>query len=294
MNPRQHKLTVHLRNMYINPPPPSLPHMCLLPPDFLVNYKMPSPPTIIFVHGAWHTAETWNKVIPRLEAQNYRCAAVRLASTLGNPAATLGDDVAVLQTAIREHTSQGRNVLLVAHSYGGGVASSAVRGFTKPAGEAPDSGTGHVVGLVLITTVFIPTGQHFSATIAGSDVNKGDVGVDFANGWCTIEGDPRQIFYSDLPADEAGQWAVKLQPQAVAALIDAENSYAGWKDVPVWYIAAEKDGIMSFEYQKRWYQGAIAEGADVTVLELDSSHSPMLSMPTETTNFIQQAILALS
>ncbi|KAH6691384.1 Alpha/beta hydrolase fold-1 [Plectosphaerella plurivora] len=255
---------------------------------------MPSPPTVVFVHGAWHTPECWTKVIPRLEAQNYRCATVRLASTLGNPAATFGDDVAAVQAVIKEHTSQGRNVLVVGHSYGGAVSSTAIKGLTKPAGDNTETpGTGYVVGLMLITTTFIKTGSSFGACINGSQTETGGVSVDAANGWMVVDGNPRDIFYNDLSIEEAAEWGAKLQKQAIAVLVD-ETGYAGWKDVPVWFLAAKQDHIIAYESQKQWCQAAIAEGANVKVLELDSSHSPFLSQPVETTNFIQGAILALS
>lgn len=284
----------HPANMHKNTPPPSLPQMVLLPPDFLATFKMPSPPTLVFVHGAWHTEECWAKVIPRLEAQNYRCTAVRLASTRGSNTTTIVDDIAVVQAAIKEHTSQGRNVLVVGHSYGGAVASSAIEGLTKPAGENTEtSGTGYVVGLMLITTGFIQTGSSFGATIDGSKHEVGGVRLDFENGWAEVDGNPRDIFYNDLSVEEAAEWGAKLQKQSLGALADA-HGYAGWKDVPVWYLAAKQDHIITYEFQRRSYQAAIEEGADVKVLELDGSHSVFLSLPIETTNFIQEAILSLS
>lgn len=72
-----------------------------------------------------------------------------------------------------------------------------------------------------------------------------------------------------------------------------EDSYAGWMDVPVWFLAATDDKALPFELQKMFITGARKAGADVTVKEIVSSHSPMLSKPQETADLILEAVAAL-
>ncbi|XPS78437.1 hypothetical protein M3J09_010450 [Ascochyta lentis] len=90
-------------------------------------------PTLIFIPGSWHKPTCYKKVIDTLE-ERYRlkCIAVTLPSTTGNPESTFKDDLDAARTAIALETTQGRNVIVIAHSYGGMVANSAIKNFTLP------------------------------------------------------------------------------------------------------------------------------------------------------------------
>src|SRR3981189_1467209 len=71
---------------------------------------------IVIVHGAWADGSSWSKVIPLLQAKGLHVVAVQ------NPLTSLADDVAATKRAI---ASQDGPVLLVGHSYGGGVITEA-------------------------------------------------------------------------------------------------------------------------------------------------------------------------
>ena len=86
---------------------------------------MAQKPTIILVPGAWHTAETWVKVIALLAAQDYKCIAVTLPSTLSSPTTTYLEDLTAVRNAITAETAEGQDVVLVVHSYGGSIGGSA-------------------------------------------------------------------------------------------------------------------------------------------------------------------------
>ena len=86
---------------------------------------MTQKPSLVFVPGAWHRAETWNKVTNLLTAQGYKCIAVTLPSTLSSPTTTFLEDVTAVRKAITAETVQGRDVVVVVHSYGGAVGGSA-------------------------------------------------------------------------------------------------------------------------------------------------------------------------
>jgi hypothetical protein len=62
-------------------------------------------PTLVYGPGAWHRAETWDKLIALTGAKGFKGVAVTLPSTVGNRAATYGDDVKAVQEAIRAETT---------------------------------------------------------------------------------------------------------------------------------------------------------------------------------------------
>ena len=68
-----------------------------------------------------------------------------------------------------------------------------------------------------------------------------------------------------------------------------EYAYAGWKDVPCWYLVTLEDRGLPTELAHLAVKMARDEGGDVTTREVQSSHSPMLSKVKETVGFILDA-----
>lgn len=88
-------------------------------------------PIIVLVPGAWHTAECFRYIIPKLEALSYPVVVINLATAGGqNPEATHLDDIAVIHKAIIPLMNDGSEIMLVAHSYGGIPACASVEGQT--------------------------------------------------------------------------------------------------------------------------------------------------------------------
>lgn len=241
--------------------------------------KIPSKPTFVFVPGAWHSASVWDKVAALLAQSGYASKAVTLPSTSGDPTATLLDDISAVRTAILSETDAGRDVVVACHSYGGLVGASAL----------PRAG---VVGLALVATGFCRSGMSF--VDGGGGKPPPSWRADAASGLAVLVADPAELFYHDLPAGEARAWSAGLRSQSVRSLFEGgEHVCAGWRDVPVWYLITAEDRALPVEAQ-RWMAGdAREQGADVTVREVRSGHSPMLSKPEETAAFLIEAAKAV-
>ncbi|GFF78815.1 conserved hypothetical protein [Aspergillus udagawae] len=152
----------------------------------------------------------------------------------GKPSATFKDDIDAAREAISSATNQGRNVVVLAHSYGGMVGNSAIKGFTRPQ-DATAPTTGYVIGLILIASGFTLTGLSFMDPFFSRSPPSWRVNSE--TGYAELVAPPRELFYHDLPAEEAEFWVSQLTPQRLKALFEGgEHAYAGWKDVPVWYI----------------------------------------------------------
>ncbi|VUC21289.1 unnamed protein product [Clonostachys rosea] len=250
---------------------------------------MASKPTFILVIGAWHTADTWGKVVSGLATQGYKSTAVTLPTTLGSASANYTDDVLAVKEAIVAETSQGRNVVVVVHSYGGAVGSSALRDLTK----ASSPGSGVVIGFFMIATGFMLTGATFLDRVGGKPLPFWEEESDPGFALVCVPAD--DLFYHDLPKEEADYWVGRLQKHSTMAFTEGRDiSYAGWKEVPVWYLVTTADKALPAEAQRAFIQEAIESGGDVTVREIDASHSPMLSKPDETVGIILEATAAFS
>ncbi|RDL30686.1 Uncharacterized protein BP5553_10031 [Venustampulla echinocandica] len=249
-------------------------------------------PTLVLVPGAWHSAATWDKTASLLEAEQYKCVRVSLPSAAPNPSATFFGDVEVVRNAIMAETTQGRDVVVVVHSYGGMVGNSAIKGLTRPKQNASSSEketSGHVIGLIMLASGFTVTGSSFIDGFGGKPPPIWNLNPE--SGFVDLLVDPRELFYHDLPLDEGNYWVGKLEKQSVISLTEGgEHAYAGWMDVPVWYLSTAEDKALPVEAQRMFVGMAQAAGGDVTVREINTSHSPMLSKPKETADFISEAV----
>jgi pimeloyl-ACP methyl ester carboxylesterase len=242
-------------------------------------------PTLVFIPGAWHLPACYGPITLLLSTKhNFRCVPVTLPSTQGDPQATFKDDLDAARVAIAAETSAGRDVVLIAHSYGGMVANSAIKGFTKRPGRSqrplaaaaaeanpaappnatgPPSGSGHVTGLILIASGFTLSGLTFMAH-------------DLAT------------------SEEQDYWASQLTPQSLKALFEgAEHSYAGWRDLDLaWYIGTEADKGLPAWVQR--FGVGVARGMGPTKVRhvemIGSSHSPFLSRPGEVVELVVEAV----
>ncbi|KAF5861102.1 hypothetical protein ETB97_000613 [Aspergillus alliaceus] len=252
---------------------------------------MSSRPTLIFIPGSWHRPTCYDPIIKLLEP-HLRCLAVSLPSTEYDPQATFKDDLSSARDAISAETTNGRDVVVIAHSYGGIVGNSAIKGFTKPR-DAADSRSGYVIGLILIASGFTLTGLSFMDPFFGRPPPAWR--VNHKTGYAELVTSPRELFYHDLPEEEANYWVSQLTSQSLKALFEGgEYTYAGWKDVPSWYIGTVEDRGIPVLAQRMSVGMAREMGASVEHRELQTSHSPFLSQPGLTVEIILEAVDAFT
>jgi len=259
------------------------------------------PPTLLFVHGAWHTPEYWNAVKHALESKGYRCLAPEILYNYGpTPVSSMATVVEVLQEAIAVETSLGHDVVLVNHSMGGMAGTSAVKGFTKkdPSNLTSQS-TGYVVGLIQLTAWMPDADEVSAAELAGGFARRhpdlpyiGVKAVVNEHGWSVLQGNPAEYFYTDMSEDEAQKWVAKLINFSAAIRGARDSVYAGWRDVPSWYLLCLKDMAIRIELQEEMVQRCREAGADIITRMCDTGHSPMATRSEETTTFIEGAVEA--
>ncbi|PLB55672.1 alpha/beta-hydrolase [Aspergillus steynii IBT 23096] len=282
---------------------------------------MSNPPTLIFIPGSWHKPLCYDPLIQILQDQHgLKCTAVALPSNSENPAATFKDDLDVARDAISSETRLGRNVVVIAHSYGGMVGNSAIKGFARrddqsehqrddgdSVGTATATGTdtnihphqpsprkrdtGSVIGLILIASGFTFTGLTFMDPFL--DHPPPAWRANRSTGFAELITPPRELFYHDLSPTEAAYWTAQLTPQSLKALFEGrEHTYAGWQDVPVWYVGTTEDRGLPVLAQRVGVGMARGMGARVEHREVRTSHSPFLSQPMETGGIVVEAVRA--
>ncbi|KAF2805394.1 alpha/beta-hydrolase [Mytilinidion resinicola] len=248
-------------------------------------------PTLVFVPGSWHDPSCYSKVIALLEPQSFKSVVVDLPTTQSDRSKNLSDDIVAAKTAIEAEIIAGHDVVVIVWSYGSVVGSSAIQGFTRPKGEEGKGERGHVIGMVYMATGFNPTGVSFLGAFGGKPPPIWNLNEE--TGFVDLAVDPKDLFYHDIPDEEAKALIAQLRPQTVASLTEVSDlAYSGWLDVPVFYLATIEDKGLPIEAQRMFVQMAKDAGAEVTIEEAQSSHSVMLSQPKQTAEFIVKAVKA--
>ncbi len=225
----------------------------------------------VLVHGAWHGAWCWDKVVPLLEKAGHRAVAIDLPGH--------GQDrTPISQVTLEAYagrvcevlSAQSEPVVLVGHSMGG-------LAITQAAEQTP----AQVRTLVYLTAFLLRDGQSLL------EVAQGDTEalvlpnlVQSADGAsATVREDAlKQVFYAGCPDEDVARAGKLLVPQAVAPFATPVHTTAGnWGRIPRVYIECLRDRAISPAVQKQMYTASPCR----RVISMDTSHSPFLSAPAE-------------
>lgn len=222
-------------------------------------------PSIVFVHGLWADGSCFSKLIPTLQAEGHEVMAAQYGLD------TLAADVAAVKRTLGRVRSP---ALLVGHSYGGTIITAAgaddrVAGLVYIAALAPDANE---------------TSQDQQSKFPTTDVFSH---IDVADGRIWLRPDGIACFAGDLPADEQKLvWATQAVPDA--GLFNQKAQGTAWRSKPSWFIVAKNDRTVHPELQR-----AAAKRMGATIIEVDSSHVPMLSNAVRVLDVIRTAARAV-
>ncbi len=222
-------------------------------------------PTIVFCHGIWADGSCFSKVIPALQADGHEVIAVQYGLD------SFEEDVATVKRTLNR---VGNPVVLVGHSYGGATITAA----------GVDD---RVAGLVYIGAVAPDVGETVQQQL---DKYPSDIfsRVEVADGRAWMLPNGTEFFAGDLSEEEQKLvWATHYAP--VADLFHQQKiKSTPWKSKPSWYILTTQDHTVHPDLQ-RWVSKRMA----ATVIEVESSHVPMLSKPDVVIEVIRKAAAAV-
>jgi len=118
-------------------------------------------PAIVIVPGAWHKPQHYHYVVDGLRTLGYEAEAVDLPSIDSNPPhSTWENDAEEIRRVIMRHLDVGRNVITVAHSFGGVAMSEAVKDLGQEKREKQGL-KASVLHLVYMCAMALPKGQSY-------------------------------------------------------------------------------------------------------------------------------------
>lgn len=125
-------------------------------------------PVFVLAPGAWHTPDCFDIIQDKLHAQGYETRAVAYPSVGAEPPNKgLYDDAALLRADIEAQVNQGRQVIVVVHSYGGLVGAEAVKGLGYKQRQAKGE-SGGVTLLVYLAAFVTPVGMSILNLLGGN------------------------------------------------------------------------------------------------------------------------------
>jgi pimeloyl-ACP methyl ester carboxylesterase len=245
-----------------------------------------TPSAVLIIHGGYFLPTAWEPFVKDLRAAGFVVACPRLP-TCGDsrpPKALLADDVAVVQAEARTLSEKGHIFAILAHSYGGIVATEAI-GSDLYAGERG----GGVSHLIFLSAWLVQPGDSLGDVIGKYGFqSQVDLGQN-EDGTVWAKNAPHS-FYHDVDSDRAESLATGNVTHNWAAVLDKVKA-APWKDLDTIYIHCLQDRAIELPLQESMVAAAnAARSSPMVVKSIDSSHCPFLSRPRELIAIIQEII----
>jgi pimeloyl-ACP methyl ester carboxylesterase len=227
--------------------------------------------TFVLIHGAWHGAWCWHKLVPLLEAQEARVVAPDLpsmgADTTPPASVTLGSWAGFIADLVAQESGP---VVLVGHSRAGILIS-----------QAAEIIPGRIARLVYLAAYLLPAGETLASAAradAGSLIPANMIPA--ASGvTCSLRTSVlRDAFYGHCSDQDFEFARARMSPEPLKPLVTPLNvTAANFGRVPRAYIECADDHTVSLEAQRRMQATLPCD----PVFTLDGDHSPFLSAPQE-------------
>ncbi|KAE8392896.1 Alpha/beta hydrolase family-domain-containing protein [Aspergillus alliaceus] len=233
---------------------------------------MSNTPTVVIVPGAWHCPKHYKHLINGLTKLNYEVIAVTLPSVNSNPLHTTWEqDAQAVRQVIMESINGGKDVIAIAHSFGGIPMSEGVKGLGKEVREKQGL-KGGVVRLMYMCAMALPEGQTHVGQVQPQTPEEEELerqrqelaanygGMKFTeDGAMLLDGDVvRDVFYHDCDPKDVDE-AVELLGTFPPGPLSVPATYAAYREIPSTYIVCENDRALALSYQERMI--AQGEGA---------------------------------
>ncbi|GAA3561946.1 alpha/beta hydrolase [Kribbella ginsengisoli] len=228
-------------------------------------------PTIVLVHGAFADSSGFNAVIQRLTKDGYPVVAA------ANPLRAVPSDAAQLSALLDSIKGP---IVLVGHSYGGVVMSTAA------------TGNKNVKALVYVAAYIPETGEtvaQLTDKFPGSTVDASLKAVPLPDGVVDLYIDPavfRANFAPDLPAKDAALYSITQRPATNVALTEPILGEQAWHTIRSYALISGADKIIPPAAQRYMSKRA---GSTVQTVK-GASHMVFVSHPDTTVSFIERAV----
>lgn len=222
--------------------------------------------TLILIAGAMHSARSWRRVVPLLEAQGVAAVALDLPGLGADPSVAPEDaTLAMWGDHVSDRIAKAVGpVVLVGHSRGGLVI-----------GEAAERCPDRLAGLIYVCALIVPPGRT-ALEVMGPPPPGQDGPKPAADGKTIVISDEaaRRLFYNRCSAQDAADAVAHLSPEPAAPNATPTTATPErWGRVPRAYVETADDHNLDLAKQRQIQAAAPCD----PVVTIDADHSPFLS-----------------
>ncbi|KUI71526.1 Putative methylesterase 6 [Cytospora mali] len=237
-------------------------------------------PVILLVHEAFHRPVHYEEVLSALRAKGFAVAAPELPTTGTDPRLTYEDDVAAVGAVLEPLLNEGREVVIVAHSFGSLPASHCIEG--ESVAERAECGLkGGIKHYINVCGLAYPRrGRNIVG--AEDECPLQDYHL-IQDGLIHIQDSAKTVLHSDLRPEQVEDiWKTIVKTHSQKNF----NSHPKFVDkeirVPKTYVFCEDDLALPMEYQTYF----IRVGGYEHVIRVPSGHFPFLKIPVRMVEII--------
>ncbi|KAI1429592.1 Alpha/Beta hydrolase protein [Xylaria sp. FL1777] len=238
-------------------------------------------PTILLVPGAFGEPDGFDPIVPYLEEAGFATHPGPYPSCdpVDPETATAEKDIVSLRNnVLLPLLEQQKDVIVLAHSFGGVVAGGAVKGLDKQTRNAEGQAAG-VVGLIYVAGNITLEGESLSEAVGGQ--HPPFIKIDKPTKGVAVIEPAMEILYNDCDPALEPELAKFMKPHSLTAFATPATA-PGWADKAFdgkrAYIHTLKDCC-----NPAWLQDAWIEKSKVQwdVINFDTGHMPFVSKPKE-------------
>ncbi|KAK5088961.1 hypothetical protein LTR05_003185 [Lithohypha guttulata] len=257
-----------------------------------------SKPYIVLVPGSFGLPVFYADNVSTLIAKGYyidviHMPSIGLSTLQGRPGppATMNDDATFIAEKVERLADEGKDVVLIGHSYGGVPMTQSVKGLSKE----ERTKQGKAGGLVRMgyLTCLVPEVGKAAKDVLGEAPPEQTIPLSISeDGWMHHEHPETtaRITLSSMSVEKGAEWIRKMPKHSAISFV-GELTYPGYKDVPISYLLCEDDLCIPRDVQQAGIDVIErASGKKVDVTSIKADHCPNVTAPQAVVDWVVNVV----
>ena len=252
---------------------------------------------VVLIPGAWHTAKSYDSLLPYLDTAGYSTTALTLASVNADhdiPDTT--EDITLIRNHLVDLLSAEptKKIILVMHSYSGVPGTDACEDLSYTHRQSQNL-PGGVVGLVYLAACLVLPGETVMTvrTLVPPSPEKATIdpmlSLDFDPSTGTARHkNPIPEFYADLTPEQQATCVAQLGSHSMGVFAGA-LTYPAYVDIPSWYLLCTEDKTLSLKVQEVMAQRVKDFGGKMQTRKAESGHTVFVRRPEAVVELVDLA-----
>ncbi|KAL9057100.1 MAG: hypothetical protein Q9162_002534 [Coniocarpon cinnabarinum] len=207
------------------------------------------------------------------------------------PNAGLEEDTKLVRETAEKLLGEGKEVIVLMHSYGGQVGSNALKGLSVEM-RKQENLKGGVRHLIYMCAAAMP--EHTSMMTKVREFGHEDLmpqAFDFAEDMSVLSRYPKLLIVSppegNAEMDQEANDYIATFKRWNGNCMYQDIQHCAWREIPVTYVETSNDMTLPLDYQKSMVKNMEEAGRRVDVVLLETGHCPNLTMTKEVAQIVE-------